>query len=265
MKSFGLTKRQKIIISTILVFLGFLFTTQGSNILYRYQYAIVLVMMSYLLSVWALSEGMTKLKAVILLILPTLYIFSITSFYFLFREIRWLTRIPAGIFLGASFYLLLLTQNVFNIASIRNIPLYRAATSSSFIFTILTSLLLYSVIFALNLPFYWNGLAMAFLSFILLLQMFWTIDMNQISSQILIYAMVIGLLIGEVALALSFWPAQPFVKALIMSPFLYSMGGISNEQLRNKISRGVVVEYLIAGSLLFLVIFFITTINSVFL
>lgn len=261
----GITKRQKIIISSIILTIGFLITTQSSNLLYRSQLAIALVLISYLLSLWSLSEGMTKLKAVILLILPTMYCLSLTSFYFLFREIRWLTRLPVAVVFGFSFYVLLLTQNVFNIASIRNIPLYRAATSSSFIFTILTILLSISVVYAFNLPFYWNGVVIGFLNFILLLQMFWTLEMEKITSQIVVYALVLGIIIGEGAIAFSFWNVSPVLRTLLISPLVYSVVGIANEQLRNKINRGVVIEYLVAGVGLFFIIFILTTINSVFL
>src|SRR3989344_259422 len=260
MNHLGINKRQKIIISSILITICFLITTQSSNILYRTQLALGLIAITYLVSLWALWDEMTKTKAVILLIAPTLFCLSVTSFYFLFKKIRGLTRLPVAVFFGLSFYILLLTQNVFNIAAIRNIPLYRAATAASFIFTIFTCLLLYSVLFAFNLPFYWNGAIAGFLSFILLLQMFWTIEMERVSSQILVYALILGLLIGEGALALSFWNLSPVVKALILSPLVYSLVGISNEQLRNKINRGVVVEYITAGAVLFGVIFFITSI-----
>lgn len=259
---YGITKRQKIIISTIIVTIGFLFTTQSSNIIFRNQYFLGLVVVCYLISLWAFLTDMTKQKALVVLALPVFYTIALTLFYFLFREIRWLTRLPVAIFFGLSFYLLLLTQNVFNIASIRNIPLYRAAVASSFIFTILTLVLLSAIVFAFNLPFYLNGLVMMVISFILLLQMFWTVEMDKINPQILIYALVMSLVVGEAAVAFSFWSQIPIIKALLMSPIIYTLIGISNEQLRNKLNRGVALEYSLAGGVLFVVIFLINSFSS---
>lgn len=246
----------------MVVTIGFLVTTQSSNIIFRNQYLIGLLLLCYLVSFWALSKEMTKLKSILVLCLPVFYCLSLTLFYFLFREIRWLTRLPVAVFFGLSFYILLLTQNVFNIAAIRNIPLYRAAVASSFIYTILSLVLLSAIVFAFNLPFYLNGLVMAVLSFILLLQMFWTVEMEKVNPQIFMYALVMSLVVGESAIAFSFWSQIPVIKAMLMSPIIYCLIGISNEQLRNKLNRGVAWEYSLAGGFLFLVIFLITSFSA---
>lgn len=258
----NINKRQKIIITCASVTLIFLLTTQTINIIYRRYYLIVLLGgVTYLTSLWSLREGMTKLKAVILLILPTLYVISFTGFYFLFREIRWLTRLPAAIFLFLSFYLLMLSQNVFNVSSIRSIPLYRAATSTSFIFTIATSVFLYSVIFTLNLPFYWNGLAVLVISFPLFLQTLWSIGMDTINSRLILYSLVMSIIVGETALVMSFWPVSPVERSLLITPIIYSMMGIIDEYMKEKLSRIAIYEYIGVGLGIFLFIYLVTSLK----
>lgn len=257
---FGLSKRHKIIITSIVLFLGFLFATQTINIIYRNYYFIFgLAVLSYLLSLWSLWEGMTKLKAVVLLILPVFYCLGLTSFYFLFREVRWLTRIPMALFFGMSFYLLLLSQNVFNVAAQRTIPLYRAASSTGFVFTVFTCILLYVVIFSFELPFYWNAPLIALASFPLFLQTLWSVKMASIDSQTVVYSVGLSLIIGECALALSFWPQIPFVRSLFLASIIYSLLGITLEFSRERLGKRVVAEYGVVGVGIFLFVFGITS------
>lgn len=259
-KLFNLTKRQKIVITSIILFLGFIFTTQTINIIdKRYYFIFILGGIAYLLSLWSLWEGMTKTKALILLILPTVYCIGMVSFYFLFREIRWLTRLPMAVFFGLSFYLLLLSQNVFSVASIRTIPLYRAASSTSFVYTILTSILMFVVIFSFELPFYWNGLLTAVAVFPLFLQILWSVKMDRVDSQITVYSIGLSLIVGELAIAFSFWPQLPFVRSMFLAAIIYALLGIVLEFVRDRLSGKVVIEYGSVGVGIFIFVFAITT------
>src|SRR3989344_4923798 len=117
----NLNKRQKIIITAVILTVG-LISTQLVNFDLRFKFMVGLSLVSYFLSLWALLPGLDKTKLVVLMILPTFYTLAVASFYFLL-PVRWLTRIPVALFFGLSFYLLLLSQNVFNVAAIRTIPL----------------------------------------------------------------------------------------------------------------------------------------------
>ncbi|KKQ10161.1 MAG: hypothetical protein US19_C0008G0004 [Candidatus Daviesbacteria bacterium GW2011_GWB1_36_5] len=254
-----LSKRQKIIIASILVTLGLIVSTQTVSFLYaKFRLIFVLGIIGYLLSLWALWEGMSKSKALILLILPTLYTVSVTSFYFLL-PIRWLTRLPIAVLFAISIYTLLLSQNVFNVASLRTIPLYRAASTSSFLFTIITSFFLYNVVFALNLPFYWNGVVVAFLSFLLIIQVLWSVKMEKITGQIITYSLILGLLIGEGAVALSFWPVAPTIWSLALSTYLYILLGVVNDYLRDRLNKRHLREYIFVAATVLTFSFLVTS------
>lgn len=264
----SLNKRQKIIIVSILLSLG-LISTQLVNFNLRFKFMLGLSLVAYLLSLWSLWAGLNeskgslatlnKTKAVILMVLPTLYTLAVASFYFLL-PIRWLTRIPVALFFGLSFYLLLLSQNVFNVAAIRTIPLYRAASTAAFLFTLITAFFLYSVVHAFNLLFIWNGVAVALISFPLILQVLWSIEMEDgVSAVNLMQSLCLSLILGELAMAFSFWPMATPMWSLGLSSAMYVLLGITTQFLRNKVNRRVVGEYVGLGALVLLVSFLTTS------
>lgn len=255
----ALTKRQKIVIVGVLITLGLILSTQTVSFVYvRYRLILALAVFSYTLSLWALWEGMTKLKAIILMILPTLFTVGVASFYFLL-PVRWLTRLPVAIVFGLSFYSLLLSQNVFNVASQRTIPLYRAASTVAFLFTLVTAFFIFNVIFALRLPFYFNGFFVFLVSFLLVIQFLWTVEMSRISAAILVYSFVLALMVGEVALALSFWPVAPTIWSLTLATLIYVLMGIITQFMKERLSNRLLFEYIGVGGLVLLFALFTTS------
>lgn len=253
------SKRQKIVMTSIIISLGFILITQPVNVLFkRYYLVIVLGLFAYILTLFSLWKGMTPSKAILLLILPTFYVISFPAFYFLFKYVRWLTRLPVALFFGISFYWLILSQNILNVASDRAIPLYRAASTANFIYTIFTFILIVSIVFSLNLPFLWNGVIVAALSFPLSLQSLWSIKMEKLDSQIVVYSFVISLILGESAMALSFWPQASLVSALYVNSINYIFLGILSEYLRDRLRKKVIWEYSQIGAGLMLIIFILT-------
>ncbi|MBI3486359.1 hypothetical protein HY025_05485 [Candidatus Daviesbacteria bacterium] len=241
------SKRQKIVIASIFITVGLLFFTQLKPLLIaQYQYILGLSILAYLLSLWALWEGMSRLKAVVLLTLPTLFTLGLASFYFLL-PVRWLTRLPVAIIFGLSFYSLLLSQNVFNVASERTIPLYRAASTVAFLFTLITIFFLFNVVFALKLNFYLNGLLVFLISFPLILQTLWSIEMEQVTSQVLIFSFILSLVMGEFAIAFSFWPIIPTIWSLTLSTMFYCLLGLTTQFWKERLSLRLVLEYLGVG------------------
>lgn len=266
----NLNKRQKIIITSVLITLGLLsglLTTRlVIDVTLRFQFILALGVMAYVLSLWSLWEGINKTKAVILLILPTFYTMAVASFYYIL-PIRWFTRLPVALFFGLSFYLLLLAQNVFNVASIRTIPLYRAASTAGFVLTVFSALCLFSVVEALNLPFYWNGVGVALISFPLILQILWSTKMEDIVSPVILaQATTLSLVLGEIALALSFWPSsastRSFAIASILTSVMYVLVGITTHHLRERLGRREVWEYLSYGSVVWVIAFIVTILTE---
>lgn len=256
--NFGLNKRQKIILTSVLLTFGLL-STQLVDFNLRFRFIAGLGVMAFCLSLWALWEGINRFKAVILLILPTLFTLAVASSYFLL-PIRWLTRLPFATFYGLSFYLLLLSQNVFNVASIRTIPLHRAASTAAFVATIFTSVVAYDVIRTLDLNFLWNGVVVFFLSFLLIIQVLWSIKMeDKLSSEIVAQSLILAGVMGEGALVFSFWPLFHAVWAIMLSTALYVLLGIISYHLQGRLKSADIKWYLIMGSFIWFIGFTLTS------
>lgn len=255
-RGFTLTKRQKIVATSVILSVGFLLVTQNTNIIFRRHYLLfILSLISLILSFWSLREGLTRTKAIILLILPTMFTLAASSFYFTFREVRWLTRIPAAVTFGMLTYVILLAQNVFAIAAERTIPLYRAASTTSLVFTIFTALFSFSVISTLQLSFFWNFLAVFLVCLPLIIQYLWSIEMEGIDRIIISYTFILSLITAEVALALSFWPLHPVIWSLLLFVTLYINLGVTTEYFRHKLSGRSVAEYGLVGFLVLTISF----------
>lgn len=244
-------KRHKIIIVSILLSLG-LISTQLVPFYLTYRFIAGLAILAFFLSIWALWEGLNSLKAIILMILPTFFTLAVASYYFLL-PVRWLTRIPVALVFSLIFYTLLLSQNVFNVAAIRTIPLYRVASTTVFVLTLITAYMLFNVVFSLNLFFVLNGVAIFLISFPLILQVIWSLDMEGLSSFILIYSLVLALIIGELAIALSFWPIAKPMSSLIIATSLYVILGICTHTLRDRLTKIDVWQFLGWGVGVFLI------------
>ncbi len=254
---FKLTKRQKIVITAGLLTIGLL-STQLVDFNLRFSFIAGLCIASYFLSLWSLWEGLNLTKALILLILPVFFTAAVSSFYFLL-PVRWLTRLPVASAFGLMFYLLLLAQNVFNVASIRTIPLYRAASTASFLFTLLSAFFIFNVVYAFNLLFIWNGLVILLLSFPLILQSYWTITMDdRISTQVFVQSLVLSFILAELAFSFSFWPMPTTIWSLSLSSSIYVLLGLTTQIIRGKSNKRVVWEYLGIGAVV-LVVSFVTS------
>lgn len=256
-KKLRLNKREKIVIASVILFFGLL-STQLVPFYLTYRFIIGLTVLAYCLSLWALWQDLDKQKAVLLLILPTLFTLAISSYYFLL-PVRWLTRLPVAFLFGITFYILLLSQNVFNVASLRTIPLYRVASTTILILTLITAFSLFNVIFSFHMLFIWNGLGIFIISFPLILQLIWSIEMEKLNSLVVIYTTILSLLIAEFGITLSFWPISTSMLSLVLATGLYIVLGISTHSFKERLNRGVAWEYIGWGVLIFLVAFFTTS------
>lgn len=253
---FQLSKREKIIITSITLSLGLL-NFQFVPFLYMFWYIGLLTGLAYLLSLWSLWEGISKLKAGVLLILPTFFTLAFSGYYFLIIPL-WL-RITVSLLFGITFYTLLLSQNIFNVSSIRTIPLYRVSSTVAFVLTIFTATLLFNDLLSFQLLFIWNGILIFLLSFPLALQALWTVEMEGITMQILVYSLLISLIIGEVGMVLSFWPIYKPLASVILGVNLLVILNVVYDSLRAKLGRGEVMVGIGLNVLIFIIAFLFTS------
>lgn len=256
-KKVKITKRQKFVISSVLLSSGLL-SIQLANVSWRYQAIVALTVSTYLLFAWSLKEGLSGIKWLMVLILPTLFTAGVGLFYFLLPS-AWFTRLPVAILYGLGLYVLFLTENIFAVAAIRNIQLFRSANAVGFLLTLLTGFFLYDTILSFRFSFWLNFIFVFLASFPLLLQGLWSVKLEKgISGQIWFYSLALSLILAEGALAFSFWPITVSVGSLALITIMYVLLGLTQHHLSQRLFKRTINEYLTVG-LIVLIVTILTT------
>ncbi len=252
-----LTKRQKFIFTAGFLAIGLL-AIQVANVDWRHQAIGGLTLLALLLSSWSLSEGLTKLKWLTVVILPVFYTAGVGLFYFLLPA-SWLARLPVALVYGVGMYILLLTENIFSVAAIRTIQLLRAAHAVGFLLTLVTAFFLYDTILSFRFSFWLNFLLVGLVTWPLLLSGLWSIDLaEKISPRVWIYSICLAVLLAETSLALSFWPVTVVSGSLFLVTGIYIGLGLTQLELSEKLFRRSLNEYLGVGIAVLLIMFLTT-------
>ncbi len=243
-------KRERLGIVTLILSLG-LIISQLIWPDFRLTVVLFITILTYPLSYWAIKEDIKGIERITLFILPVLFTLSVSLFYFLL-PVRWLTRLPTVVFFAIGMYGILLSENIYNVAANRSIQLLRAAQSVGFLLTLVIFFLFVNIIFSFHLAIYLNFLLISVIASVLFYQLFWsTLLTPNIGKKQVIISIIPGLAIGELAFAFSFWPIKTAILALFMSSVFYSLGGIIQEYLLEKLFQGVVREYIWVTVLIF--------------
>lgn len=250
-------KRQKFVLTTVLLTLGFVLFGR-TPLEFKYIAAAILSGLTYVLFAWSLREGLNGVEWLTLLLPPTLFTLGFCLFSILVPA-DWVRGLPYNVSVGVGAiivhlifaigqYGLLLTSNIFSVAAIRTIALFWTATAISFVITVTSGFFWYETILSFRLPFYIVGIAIGLISFLLILPAVWSVHLeNKISKRVLMYSFVLAFLIGGIAVSLSFWPASVAVGSLFLATCLYVFLGITQHHLSEKLFIKTVWEYLIVG------------------
>lgn len=228
---------------------------------YRFGLLLAVAVISYILSVWVLFEDLKGIEWVTLLILPVLFTFGTGLFGNFLPEAMpsmfgRAFQLETSILLASVFkviyylayilgmYGILLIENIFSVASIRTIQLFRAAKSASFVFTLVTSLFFYTMSFSLRIAFWWVGLMSFVVTFILSYANFWSVDLKTPNyKDIWRFSIVSSWAVTLVSMMLSFWPAKPFMGGLMLTSTIYALLGVLEQRLSNRVYMEGLIEY----------------------
>ena len=246
-------KRTKVTLSAALsVILAWITLSLSGSIFTLILILALIVTAGFIL--WAFSQDLAGLKYLIIPALPVLYL----GFYIILVKLLDLQAagiFAAGVVLGISFYFLLLTQNIYNIAAVRSIGLVRAANVSGTLFHVVTSFLAFGVIWLQSWPFWVLTPTIFATSFILFILAIWSQHLSEISQKDTKLAAFLSLAVAELALSLSFWPLLPLIAALVLAISFYVTLGLVQFELQDRLTTKVVYEYLlIAGVVLVLIL-----------
>ena len=247
-----MNKRRKFIISAAILSAAFLIVLL-TDFLFRYEAIILITIASFAVCVWALRDTLGKNLTLLTLILPVMFTGGVGFFYFLIPPTTVLARLPVVLIYALGMYALLLTANIYNVAAIRTIALLRAAHAVGFLLTLATSFFVFDTIWSLHLAGWFNGPIIVVLSFPLILQSLWSIELSdEISKFTLGLTGLISVVTGEVAFMLSFWPVSVVVASLFLTSILYVTIGLSQAKIAGRLFTRTVREYFLVGVIVFI-------------
>lgn len=237
-----LTKRQEFVGATGVLVLG-LILTQLVPLDFRYPMVVFLALLAFTVSAIVLRYDLGGIEWLTLLVLPTLFTTAVSLFYFLL-PVRWATRLPVAALYGVGMYALLLTENIFNVAAERGIGLLRAAHSVGFLVTLVTYFLLILTIFSFRLPVFITALLIASVNALLFLQSLWSHELGKtISVKAGEIVVILTVLSFELTWALLFWPIKPILLALLLTSGFYSMAGMAQQYMVEKLYKKTIIEF----------------------
>lgn len=250
-------KRQRFAIQTIILTLG-LIIAQFIWDDYRFFLVGILAVLTYLLTAWSLGEDIKGNEWFLLFVLPVFLTVSISLFYFLLPG-RMIVRLLITVVFAVGMYAVLLIENIYNVAGERSIQLLRAAQSVGLLITLAVVFLLSNIIFSIRVNFFMNFLFLVPLIFFLSLQSLWSARLEQkMNRQLVIYSLVVAGGIGQLGIALSFWPVNLSTAALLISAAYYASVGTVQLFLQEKLFRNTIREYIYAFILTLIVTFLAT-------
>lgn len=250
-----MTKRKKFIFTSLFLSAGLWFI-QFVDIPWRYLSIVGLTALTIPLVIWSLREALGGIRWLTTIILPSLLTAAVGLFYFLLPS-TWFSRLPIGIAFAVGMYALLLTENIFSVAAIRTIQLFRAASAVGFLLTLLIAFLLYDTIFSFRLSFWMNSLLVSPLSALLFFHGFWSVNLEEkLSKKLLSYSLAFALILAELALVISFLPLTVAMSSLVLTTGVYVLLGLTQAHLSERLFRQTIYEYLGVGALVLLIMLF---------
>lgn len=256
-RKFSLTKREQFVGITAILTTGLLLT-QLVPPDFRYPMVVVFSVAAFILSAVGLHEDLAGIEWLTLLTLPVAFTAAISLFYFLL-PVRWLTRIPVVSLYAVGMYALLLTENIYNVAATRTIALLRAAHSVGFVLTIGTFFLLMQTILSLHLFGFIDMVLVGGVSFLLIFQFLWAIELTERASHRLITITSLSALVfSQIAWVFSFWPVPQVLKTLFFTTCFYSLVGMAQQYLMERLYKKTVIEFFSVTILVFIIVFLAT-------
>ena len=237
-------KRIRIVISVFIMTILVLLATLFDLSYWWWAFLPVLVIFSYLLTYLSVFEGVNKVEWFTLFVMPVIFTLAFYLFFTLLPA-RWLTRLPYLVFYAFAFYAILLTSNIFNVGVEKSLQLYRAAFSVNFLFQTLIIFLIAQVTVSFKQNFLINSVLLLVGSTPVAAQLFWTLDpIHEFKREIMNYGLLVGFLIMQLAIILSFVPLRPSIAALIITATYYSLAGILYHYIDHRLFKNVIREYI---------------------
>ena len=191
--------------------------------------------------------------------LPLSFFTGINLFYFILPQ-KTIWRILLFLAFGIGFYTILLTENVFLVASeFKSVPLYRAASTAGLLMMLSSAFFLFNALFSFHFSAWINGFLVFAIMVPLLLHFFWSVNLTSIFDQDnLTLGLTFSLIISEIAVVISFWPVGVGKGSLYLVTLLYVFAGIAQAYCRKRLFKKTIWEFLWVGLGTFLALLLVT-------
>lgn len=211
--------------------------------------------LAYLGATVVLRYDLAGIEFLTLLTLPSFFTLAIGAILAFFPSFSVTFRLLILGLYAFSFYLMLLAENIFNVGRERPIPLLKAASTVSFLLTLLTAFLLFTALYKAALPVYLQWLLLFGLVFLLALQSLWTVVLgSRLEARLLWASLFLALGLGELAVVLSFLPLESFFRALALSTGFYVFLGIAFHYFKRTLKSQIFLEYAAVAVLVVLIL-----------
>lgn len=250
--------------------LQFVIATTGFSILFflirlvpfdwKYQTIGVLSFFLGLVAFFIARQTTKNLKDLLISSSFLIYFSSILGiFRFLFSQnLFWEIGIMVLFVIGL--YSIFLLENVFLVTSThKTVPLYRAAVTVGFLITLVSAFLAYDIVFSFRMGPWLNTLWVLMSSFPLLFHFFWFINLSPSEqNRYWLPSLAFSLILGEVSVLMSFWPANTAKTALYLASLFYVFGGLAQAKAQEKLFKATVREFIWVGVGIFVALILVT-------
>ncbi|OGK18105.1 hypothetical protein A3D80_02160 [Candidatus Roizmanbacteria bacterium RIFCSPHIGHO2_02_FULL_40_13b] len=246
-------KRRRFLISIISLTLLIIFSTFFSfeEVIF---FIVPIALFVYFFTYFSILEGITGGEWLMLFI-PPLYFSIVFYLFYFFLPQRWLARAPFAIMYGISIYALLLSQNIFNVGVEKSLQLFRAAFSVNYLFLTLIMLIITNLIFSLHLYFILSGILIFVAVFPLALHFIWSVAPSEhVDRTIVKQALVVSTLLSQSVILFSLMPISPSVLALLETALFYSLCGLFQAHLMQRLFRERIREYIFVLGFVFVIV-----------
>lgn len=252
----NISKRKKFVIAVALLVLGIFISEYLSPVARIVLVSTLSILANFFLFIilyedikdtsWQFKFG--------LFILPWLCTLAFGLIYFLI-PVRFLTRLAVSALFAVSIYALYLSHNIYAVAGIRTIQLLNAARSVGFLLSVLIHFFFINLIFSLHPIAPITFILVSLLTFFLAYPIVWSINLEgKFKRSVINLTLVLALVVGELSLALFFWPSSPTIAALFISGSFYTFVGLAQAWLERRLFKNTLWEYVGIAIIVFLVL-----------